>query len=523
DRDITDRKKVEGELRKAEQQYRALVENSHGVIYTITADGTITFVSPSVQKLIGYEPDEVLHKNLDTIICKDDMPIYADFLKQTAASGLIRQGVEYRIFHKNGSMQWHKSVLTPVYDEMKNLTHFVGNAIDITTSKMAEEHLLKAKMKAEESDRLKSVFLANVSHEIRTPMNAILGFLELLKQPDLEGDKKDMYVDIVNQSGQRLLTTINDIIEISKIEAGQSEVIHTDVSIAETLNYHYTLFKEQADVKGLHLKLSYSITGDDLTIKTDKQKLEGIFTNLLGNAIKFTHHGSVEFGCMVKDNLLEIFVKDTGIGIEPDRISAVFDRFVQADLSVSRPYQGSGLGLSIVKAYTDLLGGNIRVESEVGKGTAFFVTIPFTPGTKKSGISWSANNISDTLPGKITVLVAEDDEFSYRYLEKILSDKNITLLHTLNGEETLKCLQENSGINLVLMDIKMPGINGLEATKLIREFNKKIPVIAQTAYAFTGDRERFISAGCNDYISKPLSRAALLELIRKYALQEAEG
>jgi len=254
----------------------------------------------------------------------------------------------------------------------------------IQRSKMIQA-LISAKEKAEESDRLQSAFLANMSHEIRTPMNGILGFLELLSEPDLEEENKKEYIEIVNNSGRRLLNTINDIIEISKIEAGQSKVSYGDVNIGEVMKFHYDFFLPQAIEKGLAMNVSTQIMGPQGLIRTDRHKLDGILTNLIKNAIKFTEKGTIEFGNYLENEWLVFYIKDSGRGISKDRFEAIFERFVQADQNLTRAHEGSGLGLSITKAHVRALGGKIRVESEPGKGSTFFFTIPYVPVKEKKG------------------------------------------------------------------------------------------------------------------------------------------
>jgi signal transduction histidine kinase/ActR/RegA family two-component response regulator len=400
---------------------------------------------------------------------------------------------------------------------MKMIAHELAGAIQRT--QMIQD-LVKAKEKAEESDRLKSAFLANISHEIRTPMNGLLGFLQLISEPGHSDDQKEKYIDIVNKSGQRLLSTINDILEMSKIEAGQLDVHLSEVNLEEMMHYHLEFFKTKTEKKGLELMLSSrALTGPEAIVVTDKHKLYSIMTNLLNNAVKFTRGGNIKFGNYIKDDSLVFFVNDTGEGIPADRIEAIFERFVQADLKYSRFHDGSGLGLSIVKSYLEVLGGKVWVDSEEGKGSRFSFTIPYHPANKNIQIIEDhKSEYKREKRRRMTILVAEDDEVSSLFLSSILEDGNITLLHTMDGEDTVRVVRENPDISLVLMDLKMPVLNGLEATREIRKFNKKIPIIAQTAYALLEDRESSIKAGCNDFISKPIDRVKLLELVQKYAV-----
>jgi PAS domain S-box-containing protein len=379
-----------------------------------------------------------------------------------------------------------------------------------------EQKLISAKEKAEESDRLKSAFLANMSHEIRTPMNGIIGFLDLLKEPDLSEENKADYINIVTQSGHRLLDTINDIIEISKIETGELKVNMSAVNISELMAYFHGFFRQQTDQKGLKYIISNKLPGDVQSFRTDSMKLESIISNLLKNAVKFTSKGSVEFGCYLEESDLTFYVKDTGSGIPADQIDIIFNRFVQADISGTRPHEGSGLGLSIVKAYIEILNGKIWVKSKAGEGSHFFFSIPFLPSKEENPTNEIVPAVTEEPSTRSTILIAEDDYASYLYMESLLSGKGVTFLHTTNGADTIKVVRENPDISLVLMDIRMPGMTGVEATRQIREFNKSIPIIAQTAYALAGDRELAIEAGCSDYITKPINRIDLQKMVYQY-------
>jgi len=396
---------------------------------------------------------------------------------------------------------------------MKIITHELSLVIQKT--KMIEE-LKAAKEKAEQSDRLKSAFLANMSHEIRTPMNGIIGFLNLLNKSDIEEKNRKKFLDIVNKSGERLLDTINDIIEISKIESGETELSVSVVNIKETLDYFYQFFKVQTDEKGLELKLSLKAVKKTTTVLTDKTKLESILTNLIKNAVKFTKHGSIEIGNYFDGEYMVFYVKDTGSGIPANRIDAIFHRFVQADLSISRGHEGSGLGLSIARAYAETLGGTLWVKSELGKGSTFFCSIPFKPADGAATYNKAQHTAPQNKPEKMTILVAEDDNPSFLYLEQLLHGKNIQLIQAVNGIETVKIARENPEISLILMDIQMPEMDGLEATRQIRKFNKTIPIIAETAFGFSDDREKVLAASCNDYLVKPLKDEELVRMVKTY-------
>ncbi|MDA3941989.1 MAG: PAS domain S-box protein [Bacteroidetes bacterium] len=376
--------------------------------------------------------------------------------------------------------------------------------------------LIKSKEKAEESDKLKSAFLANVSHEIRTPMNGILGFLELLKEPDLSEEQMAAYIKIVNKSGQRLLDTINDIIEISRIESGEVEVIEDEVFLSEVLSYYYDFFKPQTDQIGLTLILKNQLEKQEDCIRTDRHKLDGILTNLIKNAIKFTKKGSIEIGSYIENEKLMVYVRDTGIGIPPNRRDAIFDRFVQADLHMTRAHEGSGLGLSIVKAYTEALGGELKLHSEPGKGSEFLIALPFRKVEKPEQLRENHDYHAVNQTENKLILIAEDDDSSYDFLHIILQAMGFSLMRCVDGATAIKLTQKHPEIALILMDIKMPIMDGLTATQKIREFNTEIPIIAQTANALSGDADKALAAGCNDYIAKPVKRKVLSNVINNW-------
>ena len=381
---------------------------------------------------------------------------------------------------------------------------------DVTKQEEYVHELELAKEKAEESDRLKSAFLLNVSHEIRTPMNGILGFLELLNQPDLANEERSEFINLINKSGERLTNTINDIVEISKIEVGDLNLTFEEVDILELMNYHYRFFKHQTEEKQLEFKIDKQIEGESALIKTDKHKLDGILMNLIRNAIKFTDEGKVEIGNYIVDDKLWFYVSDTGRGIPKDRLGAIFNRFVQADQGITRGYEGSGIGLSIVKAYINVLGGEIEVQSNPGQGSTFLFYIPYTPVSIMDDLM-SEKNMKENSP---IILIAEDDDLNCQLLKQMLA-KDYQLLFARTGKEAVDLFQEYPEISLVLMDIKMPGdFNGLEAIRRIKAINDKIPVLAQTAFAMDINKREAFEAGCDDYISKPYGIESLKSVIR---------
>jgi PAS domain S-box-containing protein len=417
----------------------------------------------------------------------------------------------------NGTYRYFEVYAFPLFEENGDVAQVIEMTKDITERKQAEEALLTAKEKAEESDRLKSAFLANMSHEIRTPMNGILGFANLLKEPDLTGNEQAEYIGIIEKSGKRMLNIINDIVDISKIEAGLMKLEIQESNVNEQIQYIYTFFKPEVEAKGMKLSINTPLPTNEAILKTDREKVYAILTNLVKNAIKYTEIGSIVFGYEKKDEYLEFYVKDTGIGIPADRQDAIFERFIQADIPNKWVQQGAGLGLSITKAYLEMLGGKIWVQSMVSVGSTFYFTLPYSAVlTKDTPVQQFVPSDKTDLFRKLKILIAEDDKVSEMLIEKTLKIFGKEILKARTGVEAIEACKKNPDIDLVLMDIRMPEMGGYDATRQIRKFNKKVVIIAQTAHGLYGDREKVIEAGCNDYIAKPINKDELFAIIQKH-------
>ena len=507
--DVTDRYKATEKLKESEERFKALHNASFGGII-IHDKGKILECNYGLSEITAYSYDELIGMDALLLIAPESRDMVMDNILAGYEKPYEAMGIR-----KNGE-------LFPLRLEARNVP-YKGKTVrtaefrDITEQKQAEEALLIAKEHAEESDRLKSAFLANMSHEIRTPMNGILGFAELLKEPNLTGEEQQKYISVIERSGARMLNILNDIIDISKIEAGLMELDIKETNINEQIEYIYTFFKPEAEAKGMKLSFNTPLPAKEATIATDREKVYAVLTNLVKNAIKYSKDGSIEFGYVKKVGFLEFFVKDTGIGISKDRQEAIFERFIQADIEDKMARQGAGLGLAITKAYIEILGGKIWVESQEGMGSTFFFTLPYNAALVEE-TAFHQTDTSDNKDNikKLKILIAEDDEVSEMLLDQTIKRYGKEVLKARTGNEAVEACKNNPDIDLVLMDIRMPDLRGDEATRLIREFNKDVVIIAQTAYGLTGDREKAIEAGCNDYISKPIDKTKLQTLIQKY-------
>ncbi len=506
-RDITDRKLAEEDLKENEERHRTILQTAMDGFWLFDLNGKMLEVNQTYCLMSGFSEKEILNMAVFELVADELAQNVNKRLQKVMKIGEDRFETRHR--RKDGSFFF---VEVSIQFQKAEGGRFVAFVHDITNRKRDEKELLAAKEKAEESDRLKSAFLTNMSHEIRTPMNGILGFTELLKIPGLTGEQQDEYIQIIKKSGDRMLNIINDIVDISKIEAGQMELSLSEININEQLDNLFAFFKPEVEGKGMKLSFNNGLDAKDANVITDREKLDAVLTNLIKNAIKYSDQGSIEFGYVVKIQSqehapeIEFYVKDTGIGVPKDRQQAIFDRFVQADISDTRAFEGAGLGLSITKAYLEMLEGKIWVESEEGKGSTFYFTLPYNQKTVQKPIAFEPVPLTITAVQvtDLKILIADDDEISATLLSMALRSMSKKVLRVKNGFDAVEACRNNPDIDLIMMDIKMPGMDGYEATQLIRQFNNSVYILAQTAFGLTADREKSIKSGCNDYISKPI-------------------
>ena len=375
--------------------------------------------------------------------------------------------------------------------------------------------LIVAKEIAEESDNLKTAFLQNISHKIRTPLNGIIGFSELLNREDLKSEEIKEFTGLIAQSGKRLVEIVNNVLDISKIQNGQYKVEQKPVLINSIFSDLLNFFLPVTKAKNIILNFHY-LDDENAMIFSDQAKLTQILTNLISNAVKFTKSGNIDCGFEIKDDFVQLYVKDTGVGIPHELYDKIFNQFVQSELSLTSDIDGAGLGLSIAKGLVELLGGKIWVESVVDKGSTFYFTLPY----RANGPASPADDLKySEMPGKRpnrVILIAEDDWISFQYLRTILEKSDITVIHAENGEQAVEFVRCKPDIDLILMDIKMPVMDGIDATKIIKRIRPDLPIIAQTAYTYSEEQNKMASLGCEEYLAKPLDYAKLKELLKIY-------
>jgi len=512
--------------REAEYKLRILsraIRNSPVCVIITDPDGFIEFVNPAFVTSTGYSFAEVMGENMNIINSGKHQESFFREMWTSIKAGMDWQG-EILNKKKDGTLFWELVNISSVRNKEGEITHFIAIKDDISKRKQVEDALLKAKEKAEESDKLKSAFLANMSHEIRTPMNAIVGLSSLLGDSELPLGEREAFSVIIKENSNVLLQLIDDIVDISKIEAGQITMRPVKCNISSLLEDIYESFNLQIKQKenNVNFQINEKLTDTNLCTYTDHQRLRQIITNLISNALKFTEEGSVEFGCSLKsDGNILFFVKDTGIGIPRSKLDLVFDRFRQVDDSGTRNHRGAGLGLSISKSLAELLGGSIWVESEKGKGSTFFFTIPYQPvPISEIGTGYKPDFVSyPRLTGK-SILVVEDLEVNYKLIEAMLKKTGAKILWAKTGREALGIFRNNPTLSLVLLDLNMPDIPGYDILVKLKKEREDLPVIIQTAYAMNGEKERCRLAGCDSYITKPIQMEQLLAAMQHCMLQE---
>jgi PAS domain S-box-containing protein len=510
---------VREELEKSEERFREMFDNAPMAYHELDDQGHIVRINNTELSMLGYTAEEVLGQYSWNFV-SDTEASHMRVLKKLSGGELLSHNSEFKLIRKDGTPITVLAQDRLLWNDAGKVTGIRTILQDISELKKTEQELLIAKEKAEESDRLKTAFLHNITHEIRTPMNAIVGFSGLLNEPDLIPEERKHFTEIIVQSTNQLLSIITNIVNIATVEAGQEKVHENEINLNSTIRELKDQYLLNAKKQNITLNFSEILPDGDANIITDEIKLKEILDNLLGNALKFTLQGTVDLGYEIKGEFLEFYVKDTGIGIPAEKHEEIFTRFYQVEMDPDRRFSGSGLGLSLSRAYVELLGGKIWLTSEPRKGSAFFFTIPYKKADpKRINDSEEKKRLVVRSDSPKTLLVAEDEDLNYLLLVKLLSGSNVRIIRAVNGLEAIKICQSNPEVDLVLMDLKMPVVNGYEATRQIKEFCPGLPVLVQTAYVNDTDRSKIFECGCTDVISKPIDQELLLSKIR-YQLEK---
>ncbi len=503
-------------LIESEEQYKQISDLSFDAIIVVGKDRISHYWNEASLKMFAYSKSQLIEEDVLNLIFSEKDHDYLNN-KINSSETIDNEIIEMSAIRKDGEI--FPIEISIAKTRISERDFFVFTIRDISKWKKSQLELINAREKAEESDRLKSSFLANMSHEIRTPMNAIIGFSELLLRPQLFEKQKDKFLNYIVDSGNNLLNLIDDIIDISKIEAGRLKIKKQECDIERTMNELYASFvtiNERRETS-FELNLNMPYLSQKPFILTDIFRFKQIFNNLLGNALKFTEKGYVEFGFKfdVKNEIL-FYVTDTGIGMPQDKLDIIFEQFGQIEDTENKNQRGTGLGLAISEKLTILLGGKMWVDSLLGKGSTFYFTLPYdlsivpiepdvNKGSNPDDYDWSGR----------TILIAEDEEMNYLFIQEILTYTGAKTIRVSNGKEAVAIFKKEK-IDLVLMDIKMPEMDGFEATQQIKSINKRVPIIAQTAYAMADERQQGLEAGCDDFISKPIDIDKLLVTINRF-------
>ena len=496
------------------------VEQNPALIVITNREGEIEYVNPRFTEITGYTLDEIIGRTSRILRTDSQNRELSQRVWETLLAGKEWKG-EFYNKKKNGEHYWGNTHISPLLNDVGEITHFVGIIEDITEKRQMLHDMIIAKEKAEAADRLKSAFINNISHEVRTPLNGILGFTEMLVNPEYSNENKAAFMDIIKKSSARLLNTITGYMDISMLVSGNVEVHNSRFLINTMLEELKDEFQDACAEKNLELHIQKPLSAKDFELNVDKELLRKIWVQLLGNAVKYTPSGSISFGYRREKEGIAFFISDTGIGMAQEETRYVFDYFRQGDDSQTRAFDGSGLGLSIARELVKLLKGTLTVESEKNVGSTFTFTLP----VDESEAEIQKPEIRIGQPGwksKPVILVAEDDDFNFKYLDIILKKAGYYVLRAENGLEAVDICHSNEEINLVLMDMKMPVMGGLEATSRIKGFLPGMPIVAVTAYVSSNDENEAYLAGCCHFLSKPVNKTKLIDLIESILGENAQ-
>ncbi|MDD4604193.1 MAG: response regulator [Bacteroidales bacterium] len=504
-------------LTESESKLQAITNAAGDAIIMMDNQGLISFWNPAAERIFGFTEQEAIGSDLHKLMAPSEcyQGFVDNFLKfQSEGQGnIVGQTQELEARRKDGSRLFISLNLSAV--KIKDQWQAVGIISDITNRKKADQELIAAKIRAESGDRLKSAFINNISHEVRTPLNGIIGFSDLMTKPDITDEEKKSFVSMIKSSSKRLLDTMTSYMDISMIVSGNMQVQQKPFEMHQLLHSIYDHYLPLCTVKNIKLDLQIPDPSAPLNINSDESVYTKILSHLLDNAVKFTRKGTISFGYTREGAKITVFVKDTGVGIRKEIQSKIFEQFIQEENSNTRGFDGSGLGLSIVQGLVRLIGGEVGLDSEKGKGCIFSFQVPCEEIISvKLGAPVKPNRIKPV--EEHVVLIAEDDGANFIFLKTLLQRRGYEILWAPNGIEAVSFCQKHPEISLVLMDIKLPEMDGFSATRLIKSARPDLAIIAVTAFAMSGDEQKAIEAGCDDYIPKPIIEELLIQKISAF-------
>lgn len=504
---------------ESDKFYKILLQSADDGISFYDSDWNLKFTNSAFYKLIGYDDQSYNSSNPGDFVHPDDIDYLSNRLVALKNRGFHES--ELRLRHKDGHYVNLSSRSVVVKGENGEILGALTISRDITKLKLVHEELIKANQEAETSNRLKTSFLANISHEIRTPLNSVVGFSNLLLANDITQGAKEEYIEHINHNSEKLLQIIGDIIDLSRLESSQIEITYEESSVNDIVNEVIEEAKQviRRNEKSitLNVKNQFETNGD--LIFTDKIWLKRVLSHLMDNALKFTLDGSVELSYYKENEDILFKIKDTGIGINKENLSRIFEEFRQEIDGHHRPFEGLGIGLTLAKEVVERMGGKIFVQSEKGIGSEFSFSIPYRPaGSTKARLKTLLN---DQLMSPINwsskkCLLVDDNKDVLIYLSRILFDTGITILSARSGAEAIQIIKDTTDLDVVLLDMQMPEMNGIEATKLIRKIRKNLPIIAQTAFIFEDDKDIILEAGCDACLIKPIRKEHLLTVMSSF-------
>jgi len=516
---LKQKEKIAKELSDSEMLYSIILSAADDGIIFYDTGWSVKFANPAIYSILGFDQNK--DELFDILNSKDHLhPDNSDFhnerIKAISSKGSFE--AEIKVKHSNGRYVVLSTKLVEVKDESGSPLGVLSVSRDITSLKQTQTQLIIAKEKAEEGNRLKSTFLANISHEIRTPLNSIVGFANLLNDSNASEDMRGEYINYLNQNTEKLLQVITDIIDLSKLENNEININYNPVKLNSVLDYaeDYTRKLIERSGKDIKLKVDKGLADERDIVYTDDLWIKRVFRHLLDNAVKFTRAGRIEMESALAGSSVMFTIRDSGIGISKENLKTIFEQFRQEESGHHRSFEGLGVGLTMARKVVENMDGYLWVESEKGKGSEFFFTIPYRPVDTSSYIKAEKNKESFTLSqnwsGK-TILVADSNIDILKYLNRVLANTGINVVHARSGMEILDIIKGKESIDLVLLDMQMPEINGVEAVSEIRKAGRNIPVVAQTSSIVEEEQDKLVNAGCNACLIKPVSQDQLLSVI----------